>query len=143
MTTLERAPERRRDRRYPVLFTGIMRQSAIMALTENVSYHGMLLSVDAPVVLGQLYCLEVMATRDSLVRLYMVPVRRVIEAQRWSVGVRLLGSDPRWERIVAELQAARGGPPPSPSGPAILRKRWEADEAPDGVVWERRMSRSG
>jgi hypothetical protein len=142
MTTLERAPERRRDRRYPVLFTGIMRQSAIMALTENVSYHGMLLSVDAPVVLGQLYCLEVMATRDSLVRLYMVAVRRVIEPQRWRVGVRLLGSDPRWERIVAELQAARGGTPPS-SGPAILRKRWEAGEAPDGGAWERRMSRSG
>jgi hypothetical protein len=80
------------------------------AMTENVSYRGLLLQLDAAIILGQLYRVEVKVGDEQPIALHLVPLRRVVDPSglREAIGVRLLGHEPRWERFVGDLQALSG-----------------------------------
>ena len=117
--------ERRRDLRYPIQLAALILPTCGTAHTENVSYRGLLMKLDAGIVLGQLYRAALLVADAPPIHLHLVPLRYVkgADGSTIAVGVRLLGHEPRWERFVGDLQTLSGRRivAAAPVGPAMER----------------------
>jgi len=77
-------------------------------LTQNVSFHGLLVYAQPPPPIGQLLRLTLALSDDVLVTVHGVPVRwaATLHGRSFAVGVRLIGVPAQWDRFVTELRAS-------------------------------------
>src|SRR4051812_15237914 len=96
--------ERRRDSRFTTHLTTTFHQrfEAHAMVTQNVSFHGLLLYAQPAPPLGQLLRLTLALPGEEPVTVHGVPVRCVAMAhgRSFAVGVRLLGAPSQWDRYV-------------------------------------------
>ena len=102
--------ERRRDYRFAITLEGLLARGHVPIVVENVAYRGVLLMTGEPIVIGQLSQFRVLLPDEGLVSLHGVPVRA---GPDWlggarTLGVRLIGVEPRWERFIRDLHTASG-----------------------------------
>jgi len=102
--------ERRRDVRFSIHLPALFLPACGLAHVENASYHGLLMQLDVPVALGQLYRVELCVASDAALVLNLVPVRKSLDAhgRHELIGARILGHDLRWEAFVSDLRSHSG-----------------------------------
>ena len=100
--------ERRRDYRFAVTLTGSLARGRVPIWVENVAYRGLLVTTSAPItpiVMGQLGQFRIVVPELGSVVLHGVPVRVDGAGETITLGVRLLGVEPRWEGYIRRIHA--------------------------------------
>lgn len=100
--------DRRKDTRHRVQMpASLVRIERDALVTEDVSYHGLLMRAGIPLELGQLLRLELRPEGEEPIRVDGVPLRVHEGAYGDSdaVAFRLIGHVAPWERFVGGLQA--------------------------------------
>jgi hypothetical protein len=91
------------------------RPNPVALSTDNVSFRGLFLKTDSPPQIGCLLRLHVIPPDDKRLILHATAVHVAINAdqQCQGVGLRLIGLDERWERLIKELRNPRSEYPDS------------------------------
>jgi hypothetical protein len=100
--------ERRRDCRFAVTLLGTLARGRVPIRIQNAAYRGVLVWTRAPIVVGQLGQFGVYIPDEGPVLLHGVPVRAESrdDVNGHTLGVKLIGIEPRWEAFIRSLQRA-------------------------------------
>jgi hypothetical protein len=126
--------ERRRDARYKARIAVTMTRGKVTTplLTEDVSFRGVFVRMDAPPALRQLVQLEIALPRGATIRPHAMVVYRVPPGgdQVPGAGLQFYGLDGRdrihWDTFVHEVrQEAKPLPPPSDGAIDAIKRKHE------------------